>query len=264
MSADCLKSVFRAPSAAFMGEQTRSPVFPAGISSRVRRRLSPDILFPYLPWVYLLTALGAWSTLPIPTLPGWGAASSKLLQVPPPWGMRPWERDPSSRFCPPLQQGRRGDLHDLSRLLPHSKCLSGCCFFCCPSCCCHPLLSIPNPRAELEPAPAGREATNSKNCRKPTQPPLCSLTATMKRIHWGSSLREPPPHNGNKTNIVFLVIPSYAAKQAVSRPSAFSVPVGALLVPFGVVYVWALGAALSQLISCHTNCLLKPPRRFSG
>lgn len=117
MSADCLKSVFRAPSAAFMGEQTRSPVFPAGISSRVRRRPSPDILFPYLPWVYLLTALGAWSTLPIPTLPGWGAASSKLLQVPPPWGMRPWGRDPSSRLCPPCTRGH------LPRLLPRSKCL---------------------------------------------------------------------------------------------------------------------------------------------
>lgn len=124
MSADCLKSVFRAPSAAFMGEQTRSPLFPAGISSRVRRRPSPDIHFPYLPWFYLLPVLGAWSTLPIPTPPGWGAALSQLLQVPPPWGMRPWGRDPSSRLCPPRQQGRRGDLHDLSRLLPRSKCLS--------------------------------------------------------------------------------------------------------------------------------------------
>lgn len=117
MSADCLQSVFRAPSAAFMNKETRSPVFPAGISSRVRRRLSPDILFPYLPWVYLLTALGAWSTLPIPTLPGWGAASSKLLQVPPPWGTRPWGRDPSSRLCPPRTRGH------LPRLLPRSKCL---------------------------------------------------------------------------------------------------------------------------------------------
>lgn len=101
-----------------------------------------------------------------------------------------------------------------------------------------------------------KSVSHSKNCRKPTQPPLCCPNCNhscTKRIHWGSSLREPTPHNGNKTNIVFLVISSYAAKQTVSRPSSFSVPVGALLVPFGVVYVWALGAALPQLISCNTN-----------